>query len=60
MIDLEETQENYKIKQPTIEDFKQIVRRTGGSLFVVIPKNIVDFAGLKEGDTIKVWFRKEE
>ena len=33
--------------------------QVGSSLGVVIPKNNIEFSGLKEGDTIKVWYKKK-
>ena len=34
--------------------------RIGGSIMVTIPAKHVKFTGVKEGDFVKVWFRKAE
>ena len=40
------------------DNFTQEIKRIGGSLTIVIPANVIKFAGLKEGDNIKVLFVK--
>lgn len=43
-----------------IDTFIGNVTKIGGSLAVVIPKNHVIFTDLKEGDLIKVYYKKTE
>ena len=44
-----------------IDQFIGKVARLGAtSLCVVIPINNIKYAGLKEGDLIKVWFKKKD
>lgn len=40
------------------DNFTQEIKRIGGSLTIIIPANVIKFAGLEEGDTIKVMFVK--
>jgi len=41
-----------------IDQFVTKVSRSGGSLIVIIPNRNVEFAGLEEGDIVKVYFKK--
>jgi antitoxin component of MazEF toxin-antitoxin module len=36
------------------------VIKIGNSFGIVIPVNNIDFSGLKEGDKLKVWYKKKE
>ena len=41
-----------------IDVFNARIIKNGSSCCVIIPKNQMDFSGLKEGDILKVWFKK--
>ena len=42
-----------------IDQFVGKITIVGNSLCVIIPKKNIDFAGLKEHDILKVWFKKK-
>lgn len=43
-----------------IDNFKAEIKTVGNSLMIIIPYNIRDFGGYKEGDKINVNIRKLE
>ena len=42
------------------ETFYAVVRGIGNSMCITIPANLITFAGIKEGDTLKVMIQNKE
>jgi len=44
----------------TTEMFKGKIIKVGNSLGIIIPKNVVEYSGIKEGQFVKYYFKKED
>lgn len=48
------------VKQPIGEanNFLRYAIKSGNSIVLTIPKEVLEFEGIKEGDLLKVWIKK--
>jgi len=55
---MKETKQIQKIQD--IDQFYGNITKVGNSYAVIIPMNVIEYAGLKVKDRLKIWCRREK